>query len=211
MRLPGGQVRDGPLGGRFVASASCSEGHSFALTPDGDLFAWGCADAGRCGVDGAEWLPEDGHGDGPYQPVPVQVNRDGSLRGKKVKQVACGSWHSLAVTQNFELHAWGATRAGRCGFADTSGLPFDENGPYQPVPRRVNDGGLRDRKVAVAACGSWHSLAATCEGELYAWGVALMSRCGFATVGMPVDDLCPRLKSLSRARFPAFSQPVYLF
>jgi len=41
------------------------------------------------------------------------------------------------------------------------------------------------------ACGSWHSLAATEEGDLFAWGVALMSRCGFDTIGMPIDDLCP--------------------
>jgi len=95
------------------------------------------------------------------------------------------------VTQDYELHAWGAARAGRCGFADISGLPSDENGPYQPVPRQVVDGGLGGKKVALVACGSWHSLAATDDGQLYAWGVALMSRCGFDTIGMPIDDLCP--------------------
>merc|ERR1712137_448766 len=53
------------------------------------------------------------------------------------------------------------------------------------------DGGLRGKRVAFVACGSWHSLAATDAGELYAWGVALMSRCGFDTTGMPLDDQCP--------------------
>jgi hypothetical protein len=72
-----------------------------------------------------------------------------------------------------------------------AGLPTDENGPYQPVPRQVVDGGIASKKVALVACGSWHSLAATDQGDLYAWGVALMSRCGFDTIGMPIDDLCP--------------------
>jgi len=182
------QVVDGGLGARCVASAACSEGHSFAVTTAGELFAWGCADAGRCGLADVESLPADL--DGPYQPVPAPV-ADGGLRCNKVRSVACGSWHSLAVTQSSEIYAWGAARAGRCGFADTASLPTDENGPFQPVPRQVVDGGLRDKKVALAACGSWHSLAATEEGELFAWGVALMSRCGFDTTGMPVDDMCP--------------------
>lgn len=182
------QVVDGGLGSHFVQSAACSEGHSFAVTNTGELYAWGCADAGRCGIADVDTLPADP--DGPFQPVPALV-ADGGLRCNKVRMVACGSWHSLAVTRTNEIYAWGAARAGRCGFADTSSLPADENGPFQPIPRQVVDGGLRDKRVAIAACGSWHSLAATEEGELYAWGVALMSRCGFDTTGMPVDDMCP--------------------
>lgn len=183
-------VVDGGLAEKHVVAASCSEGHSFAITTDWELFAWGNADAGRCGLPDLEGLPLDA--DGPYQPVPAQV-KDGGLAGKRVKLVACGSWHSLAVTQDCELYAWGAVRAGRCGFdpQHIRALPVDENGPYQPVPRQVQDGGLRGKRVALVACGSWHSLAATEEGELFAWGVALMNRCGFDTSGMPIDDLCP--------------------
>jgi len=182
------QVVDGRVEGACVVRAACSEAHSFVITTVGELLAWGNADAGRCGIADVASMPTDS--DGPYQPVPAAV-KDGGLRNKIVDSVACGSWHSLAVTQDNELYAWGAARAGRCGLADISGLPQDDNGPYQPVPRRVVDGGLHDKRVARVACGSWHSLAVTCDGALYAWGVALMSRCGFDTIGMPVDDLCP--------------------
>jgi len=181
------QVVDGDLRGRPVVAAACSEGHSYAITTNGELCAWGNADAGRCGLGDPQGMPTD-H-DGHYQPVPCLVGGFGA--GCMIRSVACGSWHSLAVTQEGELYAWGAARAGRCGFADVSGLPADENGPYQPVPRQVVDGGMRGKKVALVACGSWHSLAATDDGSLYAWGVALMSRCGFDTAGMPIDDLCP--------------------
>eukprot|EP00929_Paragymnodinium_shiwhaense_P005626 TRINITY_DN10785_c0_g2_i1.p1 TRINITY_DN10785_c0_g2~~TRINITY_DN10785_c0_g2_i1.p1 ORF type:complete len:794 (-),score=145.91 TRINITY_DN10785_c0_g2_i1:132-2270(-) len=183
------QVSDG-LQGRMVVSAACSEGHSYAITDKGELYAWGNADAGRCGLLDVGGMPADA--DGPYQPTPAPVGCFGDSEGQgKVRSVACGSWHSLAVTQDGRLFAWGAARAGRCGFADVSGLPSDDNGPFQPVPRQVVDGGLRGKRVALVACGSWHSLAATEEGSLYAWGVALMSRCGFETTGMPIDDLCP--------------------
>eukprot|EP00927_Polykrikos_kofoidii_P071646 TRINITY_DN67900_c0_g1_i1.p1 TRINITY_DN67900_c0_g1~~TRINITY_DN67900_c0_g1_i1.p1 ORF type:complete len:794 (-),score=117.94 TRINITY_DN67900_c0_g1_i1:72-2453(-) len=182
------QVTDGDLQGCRIVAAACSEGHSYAITYNGDLCAWGNADAGRCGLANVEGMPADP--DGPFQPVPKRVS--GSYDGSgKVRSVACGSWHSLAVTRDGQLYAWGAARAGRCGFADVAGLPADENGPYQPVPRQVVDGGLHSKKVALVACGSWHSLAATDDGTLYAWGVALMSRCGLDTTGMPIDDLCP--------------------
>lgn len=179
------QVVDGALAGRPVSAVACSDGHNFAVSTSGELCAWGSADAGRCGLGSVEELPMGP--DGPIQPVPALVG----CAGQKVKMVAVGSWHTLAVTEGYALYAWGATRAGRCGFAETHGLPVDENGPFQPVPRQVRDGGLRGRRVALAACGSWHSLAATSDGELFAWGVALMSRCGFPTTNMPVDDLCP--------------------
>jgi len=181
------QVVDGGIDTKKVCTVACSEGHSFAIIAEGDLYAWGNADAGRCGLVDIDVMPADP--DGPYQPWPAHVTE--GFRGTKVRSVACGSWHSLAVTQKDHLYAWGAARAGRCGFADISGLPSDENGPYQPVPRQVVDGGLRGKKVALVACGSWHSLTVTVEGDLFAWGVALMSRCGFDTTGMPIDDLCP--------------------
>lgn len=181
------QVVDGGMKGRTIASVACSEGHSFAITVTGELYAWGNADAGRCGIADVDSMPVDS--DGPFQPVPARVAEE--LLGNRVMSVACGSWHSLAVTQEGGLYAWGAARAGRCGFADVSGLPADENGPYQPSPRQVVDGGIRGKRVKSVACGSWHSLAVTDDGDLYAWGVALMSRCGFDTVGMPIDDLCP--------------------
>lgn len=179
------KVTDGAVRNRRIVMVACSEGHSFAISATGDLCAWGNADAGRCGLP-SHGLPLDLSG--PFQPVPAKIPEKGF---GKVKLVSCGSWHSLAVTLNGSLFAWGAARAGRCGFADTSSLPVDENGPYQPVPREVLDGDLREKKVARVACGSWHSLAVAEDGCLYAWGVALMNRCGFDVEGMPVDDLCP--------------------
>ena len=52
------------------------------------------------------------------------------LRGapaKKVVAVASGRWHNLAVVEGGELFAWGAADASRCGFADTTDMPRDED------------------------------------------------------------------------------------
>ena len=42
------------------------------------------------------------------------------LQGKHVKEVACGSGHSAAITTNGELYTWGQGDHGRLGHGDTA-------------------------------------------------------------------------------------------
>ena len=42
-----------------------------------------------------------------------------SLQGKHVKDIACGSGHSAAITTNGELYTWGQGDHGRLGHGDT--------------------------------------------------------------------------------------------
>ena len=51
-----------------------------------------------------------------------------SLQGKHVREVACGSGHSAAITANGELFTWGQGDHGRLGHGD------DAN---QPKPKQV--------------------------------------------------------------------------
>ena len=41
-----------------------------------------------------------------------------SLQGKHVREVACGSGHSAAITANGELYTWGQGDQGRLGHGD---------------------------------------------------------------------------------------------
>ena len=41
-----------------------------------------------------------------------------SLQGKHVRDVACGSGHSAAITSNGELYTWGQGEHGRLGHGD---------------------------------------------------------------------------------------------
>ena len=42
-----------------------------------------------------------------------------SLQGKHVREVACGSGHSAAITSKGELYTWGQGDHGRLGHGDT--------------------------------------------------------------------------------------------
>lgn len=52
-----------------------------------------------------------------------------SLQGKHVREIACGTGHSAAITTNGELYTWGQGDHGRLGHGDTIS---------QPKPKQVH-------------------------------------------------------------------------
>lgn len=67
-----------------IVQIACGSGHTVVLTEEGEVFTWGRGDDGRLG-----------HGDNGWKFVPRLVEE---LRGKSVRQVTCGSYHTAAVT-----------------------------------------------------------------------------------------------------------------
>jgi len=77
--------------------------HTAALSDEGRVYMWGRCDSGQLGI-GEKWLQEsDDEGLlGVSQPHLV----DG-FDGEKVVQVACGAFHSAAVTEKGNVYMWG--------------------------------------------------------------------------------------------------------
>jgi alpha-tubulin suppressor-like RCC1 family protein len=81
------------------------------------------------------------------------------LRG--VVDIDAGYSHSIAVTVEGGLYAWGKGQAmGHGGDHTTQCL----------VPTKVTGGGIGEAVVVQVAAGDYHSMAKTVSGELYAWG-----------------------------------------
>jgi len=53
------------------------------------------------------------------------------LIGKKVVDIACGSHHTLVLTEDGEVYAWGQNNCGQIGSGSTTN---------QPTPRKVTAG-----------------------------------------------------------------------
>jgi len=88
--------------------------------------------------------------------------------------------HSLAISSQGQVYAWGCASFGCLGVGDTSGMPLHEDGdPYQPIPQRLDT--ISHEFVTVVACDEVHSLAVTAEGRVYAWGCASYGRLGVTT------------------------------
>ncbi|XP_069780317.1 probable E3 ubiquitin-protein ligase HERC1 isoform X3 [Narcine bancroftii] len=134
----------GPLLGKIVVCVSAGYRHSASVTSDGELYTWGEGDFGRLG-----------HSDSHSRNLPSLVKDVSS-----VGQVACGSSHTLAVSQDGRtVWSFGGGDNGKLGHGDT-------NRVYQP---KVIEGfqGLYIRKICA---GSQSSLALTSAGQVFAWG-----------------------------------------
>jgi RCC1 and BTB domain-containing protein len=81
------------------------------------------------------------------------------LNELEIKIIKCGANHTLVLTSNGEVYAWGKNSDGEIG-----------NGCYkdQLTPIKLND--FNDEKVVMISCGGWHSMALTESGRVFSWG-----------------------------------------
>lgn len=84
-------------------------------------------------------------------------------------QVACGTFHTLAVSRTGTLYAWGAGLG--------LGLTSEGENSAVMVPKQVREGGI-GVSVCQVACGTYHSVALTLTGDVFCWGVGGQSRLG---------------------------------
>ncbi|KAK4883497.1 hypothetical protein RN001_006816 [Aquatica leii] len=118
--------------------------HALALTLDGKVFSWGEGDDGKLG-----------HGNRLNLDKPKMIE---ALRSKRIRDIACGSSHSAAITSSGELYTWGLGEYGGLGHGDNV---------TQLKPKQVK--GLIGHRVIQVACGSRdaQTLALSDEGLVF--------------------------------------------
>jgi alpha-tubulin suppressor-like RCC1 family protein len=136
--------------------------HSVALTATGGLYAWGFNSYGQLG-DGTT----------TDRTVPVPVAQGAAPAGTRFVQVAAGANHSLALTAEGRVYAWGINDYGQLGDGTTTNRATPVAVAAGSVPAGV-------RFVQVAA-GLTHSLALAADGMLYAWGNNVFGQLGDGT------------------------------
>jgi alpha-tubulin suppressor-like RCC1 family protein len=129
--------------------------HSLAVTSDGHALAWGDNSVGQLG-DGTTTRSS----------TPVQVHLPA---GVTVTQVSAGS-HSLAVTSDGRVLAWGFNFFGQLGDGTTTTR-------LTPVEVALPTGVT----VTQVAAGAFHSLAVTSDGHALAWGINISGQLGDGT------------------------------
>uniref|UniRef100_A0A8C2HGE6 Regulator of chromosome condensation (RCC1) and BTB (POZ) domain containing protein 1 n=1 Tax=Cyprinus carpio TaxID=7962 RepID=A0A8C2HGE6_CYPCA len=136
------------LTGKKLVSLSYGSGpHVLLATEEGELYAWGHNGYSQLG---------NGTTNQGVSPILVTTN----LQNKKVTEVACGSHHSLALTHEGEVFAWGYNNCGQVGSGSTAN---------QPTPRKVSNC-LQNKVMVSIACGQTSSMAVADNGEVYGWG-----------------------------------------
>lgn len=141
----------------IIQDVVLSKLHSAILTtdPESNLFVCGFGPGGRLGL-----------GDETTR-FGYSCVEEGSLAGKRVTSVALGQNHTLALTADGEVSAFGTNTYGQLGY----NLPrpvFQDEEPVCATPRQIFGALKRERIIGVAA-SAIHSVAYT-STSLYTWG-----------------------------------------
>lgn len=163
-------LQAGALLGKTIASSTTGAAHSLAVCTDGGLYSWGWNAQGQLGI-----------GNNTNSAVPVAVSTAGVLAGKTIIAASGGNNHSLALSSDGKVFAWGLNSKGQLG----TGNFTDSNTPV-PV---VTTGALSGKTVIAVSAGYEHSLALCSDGTLVAWGGGTLGQLGnggTSTVSSPV-------------------------
>ncbi|XP_047338143.1 ultraviolet-B receptor UVR8-like [Impatiens glandulifera] len=154
----------GALDDHDIVSVICGADHTIALSESSkQVYSWGWGDFGRLGHGNSSDL---------FIPQPIKA-----LQGLRIRQIACGDSHCLAVTMEGEVQSWGRNQNGQLGLGTTED---------SLVPQKIE--AFKGIPVKMVAAGAEHTAAVTEEGELYGWG---WGRYGNLGLGDRTDRLIP--------------------
>ncbi|XP_020233666.1 PH, RCC1 and FYVE domains-containing protein 1 [Cajanus cajan] len=131
-----------------VLQIACGVKHAALVTRQGELFTWGEESGGRLG---------HGVGKNVIQPRLVEA-----MTSTTVDFVACGEFHTCAVTMAGELYTWGDG-------THNAGLLGHGTDVSHWIPKRIA-GPLEGLQVALVTCGPWHTALITSTGQLFTFG-----------------------------------------
>ncbi|CAG9462728.1 unnamed protein product [Pedinophyceae sp. YPF-701] len=152
-----------------ITQAALGGWHCIALDSQGGLWTWGGNEYAQCGYRTHK------------RDVPVPTRCLPDL--PKVRMVAAGGMHSLALLESGEILQWGEP------WGDFS-LNVDQ------APRKLS--GLPDpgpEAVTKIACGAFHNLALTGDGRVLSWGTNDYGQLGVgAAPSVPVPEIVSTLE-----------------
>ncbi len=143
-----------------VAQVSCGWRHSALVLADGELYACGDNEYGKCGFGDTAARSEP-----TRVPIPLQAGAPPS-HVVRVSTVSCGRSHSAFVCTAGELYTFGLGLYGQLGHRTLTA---------QTAPRRVD--GLGGAAVSVS-CGGLHTLVVRADGRALSCGFHDAGRLG---------------------------------
>lgn len=131
-----------------ITHAAVSYHHSAVVSNAGELLMFGMNDCGQLGLDHTQ-----------HQHTPQLVD---ALSSQVIVKVACGLYHTVAVTAGGEVYAFGKNDYGQLGLGHARNVK---------VPHLVKISiSENDEKIVDVSCGYYHTVVITEKGKLITWG-----------------------------------------
>lgn len=140
-----------------ITQVACGASHVAALSELGTLQSWGYNEYGQLG----RGFSCEGRQEARIVDKFVRF-LDEPPENFQVLQVACGEYHTAAISITGDVYTWGLGKMGQLGHRTL------QSQHKEVLPRRVV--GLEGVKVTDIACGGVHTCAVSALGALYMWG-----------------------------------------
>ncbi|WP_428738813.1 hypothetical protein [Sulfurimonas sp.] len=142
-----------------IVQISAGSDFSMVLDDQGGLWGWGKNNYGQMGLD-------ENHTDDQLTPVQISFPAD-----VKIKSVATGKGHVLALTTENEVYGWGLNASSQIGYYGYQ-YKEDENNSwnrYEYTPRLVLENNESNPVIEVYANGN-SSYIVRADQKIYPWG-----------------------------------------
>mmetsp|Transcript_18230 Transcript_18230/g.38064 ORF Transcript_18230/g.38064 Transcript_18230/m.38064 type:complete len:471 (-) Transcript_18230:1643-3055(-) len=171
-----------------VKMVSCGGGHTCVVLEGHELYVFGYSQYGQLGLGSREdthvptqvvvdcFEEEEEVDDEEDDEVDEEneLSEESELGENQVEDedligwdmVACGRYHTVALTRSGEMYSWGGGKNGRLGHGDER---------IRTSPSRIQ--GLPEPVVSVA-CGYHSTLAVTVSSKVFAWGWGMHGQLG---------------------------------
>lgn len=133
--------------GTYIKGIACGGRHSAAITDAGALLAFGWGLYGQCG---------QGATDDVLSPTCVS-----SLLGIRIEAVAAGLWHTLCISAEGDVYAFGGNQFGQLGTGSDQA---------ETLPRLLDAPSIESINATIVSCGARHSAIVTDDGKVFCWG-----------------------------------------
>lgn len=111
-----------------------------------------------------------------------------SLLGIKIVSVAAGLWHTVCISADGDVYAFGGNQFGQLGTGGDQA---------ETLPRLLEDPSLENSHVKVASCGARHSAIITEDGKIFCWG---WNKYGQLGLGDVIDRSTPSQVTIEGCR-----------
>ena len=150
--------------------------------------AWGAGHFGQLGLGGGY---DDNYSDGNrnnsssssppsfvHRPTVIEALLPHTV-GAPISSVAAGYWHSMALTKEGTVFAWGCNRNAQCGRKPSSKDPPTICQPHRvSFDDTVSSTGNKIIKINKIEAGRSHSVVLDEGGQCYTWGANQYGQCG---------------------------------